>query len=208
MLSPVFGTIAARLLIEPSLWAEAIGLVIGAWTLVMIFAAVGNGWAYFSQVGRDNFSERQRALALTPQVLLSENMKQMHPSAVAVLAMYGRTTWSVIPGRETSDQTIYILYGTQVTYAFAADFLFVSNRVSCAPEWKFSNEGAKKYAPEGLEAGWCTDREQYQQLIAYLFGRMMVTRAHGNQAAAWIPPWNPETVAKLMNIELAELPSA
>jgi len=202
MFMPVFGTVAAWLIEQTELYMQVIGMVIGIWAIVFLIAAIMNCWAYFSEIATDEFSSRQKALATTPQVLLSENMRQMHPSAISVLAMYGRTTWQVIPGKAPEDDSIYVLYGTQTTYEFIADFLLASTDQSCAPQWKFFNEGAKHYAPAGLEEGWCTDREQHQQLQAYFYGRLMTTMPFGNQPAAWIAPWNPKTVAKVMNINL------
>lgn len=150
------------------------------------------------------FQTRQRALAMTPHVLMAEAMKQMHPSAIEVLKLYGRTTWQILPGSKPGTQAQYILYGTQCTWDFIAEFLRSSNGSTCVPEWRFANDGAKKYAPFGMTDSWCSDREQYQQFTAFLYSTLRVTLPHGNQPAAWIGPWNPEMVAKAMGIRFDE----
>ncbi len=181
-----------------------LGWIAAAWAGILAVAALLNAWLYFSSHFTDLYVERRRADAITPQNRLAEVLVQCHPAVVDVIKLYGRMAWQILPGARPDALVTWVLYGTQVTYEFLMDFLNESTKVSCVSEWRFSSQGAKHYAPEGQEASWCTDREQYQQLIAYLFGLCRVTRAHGNQAAQWIPPWNPETVAHTMGIDLYE----
>ena len=204
MFVPVFGTVATWMVEQAELWMQIIGVVTGMWAVICLVSAIMNCWAYFSEIAINEFAETQRARATTELVMLSENMKALHPSAVNVLAMFGRATWQVIPGSLPDVDPIYVLYPTQVTYEFIAEFLRESNGQFCPAEWKFTNDGAKHYAPEGLKEGWCTDREQYQQLITYLQRRLMVTMPYGNQPAAYLGAWNPKMVAKVMNISLDE----
>lgn len=145
--------------------------------------------------------ERQRALAMTPQTVLAEAMRQMHPSAIDVLAMYGRMSWMILPGAEPDSQVEWVLYGTKCTYEFISDFLSWSTQTTCVPERQFANDGAKKYAPHGMMESWCSDREQHQQFTAYLYGLGRITKTFGNQPAAWVGPWNPENIAKTMGIK-------
>jgi len=136
----------------------------------------------------------------------------MHPEAINILKMYGRATWQLIPGaKPDADDAMWVLYGTQVTSAFIYEFLRTSTPSACVPISKFANDGAKLYAPRGMKDAWCSDRAQYNQLVEYLFGVYRVTQAHGNMPAEFIPPWNPENVARAMGFELwpeDETPSA
>jgi len=172
--------------------------------LLMGWQASADFWLTWRQQDAWILTERQRALAMTPQTVLSENMRQMHPSAIDVLKLYGRMTWMILPGAEPDSQVEWVLYGTQCTYDFIGAFLEESNDTSCVPEWKFANDGAKLYAPKGMKENWCTDREQYQQFIAFLYGLGRVTKAFGNQPAAWVGPWNPLNVGKTMAIRFDE----
>lgn len=201
-----FGGIAINLWAEasklPELWiCISADLIVAMLFGVQAIVEGVNSWRLESA---DILHLRQRALSITPQNVLAEHMRQMHPSAIDILAMYGRMTWMVMPGAEPESQVTWVLYGTQVTYEFIGAFLQDSNNESCVPEWKFANEGAKHYAPSGMESGWCSDREQYRQLIAWLYGAGRVTTAHGNQPAKWIPPWRPELVARTMGVVFGE----
>jgi len=159
--------------------------------------------AYYRRLDVDDFVTRRRAEVLTPQNILAESMKQMHPHAIDILAMYGRSTWMLIPGASPKkDEAMWILYGTQVTSAFIYEFLRTSTTTACVPMYKFANDGAKLYAPVGMKDSWCSDREQYKQFVEYLFGVSRVTQAHGNLPAEFIAPWNPENVARAMGFEL------
>jgi len=185
-------------------WLLFCNVVIVFAGIFMAIQAAAMFKAYYRKLEVDDFVAKQKAQATTELVLLSENMKALHPSAVNVLAMFGRSTWHVIPGSLPEDDPVYVLYPTQVTYEFIAEFLSESSDTLCPAEWKLTNDGAKHYAPEGLKEGWCTDREQYQQLITYLQRRLMVTMPYGNQPAAYLGAWNPRTVAKVLNIALDE----
>lgn len=181
------------------------GLVAAQVVLFGLAVPFGLAWFsnYFLELSREGayiLRERQKALSMTPQTVLSENMKQMHPTAIDVLRLYGKMTWMILPGAKPEDGAEHVLYGTQCTWDFIAEFLRSSTYTACVAEWRFANDGAKHYAPHAMKEAWCTDREQYQQFVAYLYGLARITLAHGNQPAAWIHPWNPETVARSMGI--------
>jgi len=208
----IWMSIVGAVLVVMALWAWGFATGALAWLNVCssVLGTVGGGlllwalwlvWLTAWEQASLNYQTRRRADSQTPLTILSENMKQMHPAAIDVLKMYGRATWMIIPGAKPEDQAQYILYGTQCTWDFIAEYLRSSNNTSVVAEWRFANEGAKHYAPTGMQANWCTDREQYKQLTAFLYGLGRITLAHGNQPPAWIPPWSPMTVARVMGIK-------
>lgn len=178
--------------------------VFGAMPILALQAFAGFR-AYYRRLAVDDFVAKRQAEIMTPQIRLAETMKQMHPAAINILSMYGRSTWMLMPGAKADkDDAIWILYGTQVTSSFIVDFLKSSTVTACVPMYKFANDGAKLHAPHNMRSSWCSDREQYSQFVNYLFGRGIVTMAHGNLPAEFIAPWNPENVARSFGFELYE----
>lgn len=169
--------------------------------LALLFAvlfgviAATNWWKLWSKHRQELFSERQTALSVTPLVLLSQNMKQMHPEAVKVLNRFGvRATWQVKVNKNDGTRD-WILMGTDCHFGFIEHVLSRSNG-TLYPRWKLV-EGSKKWDPDGL----IEDREQHRQLETWLFSNLMVTRAHGEfKPAEFMPPWTPEAVMDVMGL--------
>ncbi len=190
-LIPVIGKMLASPNPEIQYWAMfPIGLC-GLFTVIFLV----NLWKYISEHATQMFSEHQAALSITPLVLLSENMKQMHPEAVRVLNRFGvRTSWQVRVNTNLGTRD-WVLADTNVHFGFI-EFVLSRSGVALYPKNRFS-QGAKKWDPDGL----VEDREQYEELEKWMFARMMVTRSHGDfKPAEFIPPWTPALILEEMGL--------
>jgi len=164
----------------------------GALTLAM---AVFELWRWVTAHNADMFSEHQSALSITPLVLLSNNLKTMHPEAVKVLNRFGvRTSWQV---RVDASRGVrdWMLADTNVHFGLI-EFVLSRSNVALYPKNRFS-EGSKKWDPDGL----VEDRTQYEELEKWLHARLMVTRSFGEyKPAEFIPPWTPTLILETMGL--------
>jgi hypothetical protein len=178
--------------LSPSEWLAlllvCLGVLTGGITLT-------NWWKYVSEHNAHLFYERQAALSITPLVLLSQNMKQMHPDAIKVLNRFGvRTSWQVRVDANNGTRD-WVLADTNVHFAFI-EYLMSKSGTALFPKNRFS-EGSKKWDPDGL----VDDRTQYDELEKWMFARMMVTRSHGEfKPAEFIPPWTPDLIMEVMGL--------
>lgn len=191
LLIPLTGKMFASPDAEVQFWSM---IPCGFGILVLAIALV-NLWKLWTQHAAELFTEHQTALALTPLVLLSQNMKQMHPEAVRVLNRFGvRTSWQVRvdPHLGTRD---WVLADSNVHFGFIEYVLSKSHGV-LYPKNNF-HDGSKKWDPDGL----VEDREQYDELESWMFARLMVTRSHGEyKPAEFIPPWKPELILETLGL--------
>jgi hypothetical protein len=175
------------------LFSCQIGMV--ALMIISAVAAAANFRNYFGWEELDRFQMRQRALNTTPVTLLADSLRQMHPEAVKVLNRFGvKTVWQVRIGSEAGDRD-WILLDTNVHMAFIEYVLDHSNMITLMQKRTLS-EGSFKWDPNGL----VNDYEQYDEFLAWLIGRLMVTRPFGNMSAQWIPPWKPDVVKERMGL--------
>jgi len=191
LLIPVIGKMLASPNAETQYWSM---IPVGLCGLCIIVFGV-NLWKDMSKHSQELFSERQSALSITPLVLLSENMKQMHPEAVRVLNRFGvRTSWQVRVNANDGTRD-WVLADTNVHFGLIEYVLLKSNG-ALYPKFKLG-EGSKKWDPDGL----VEDREQHVEFERWLFARMMVTRSHGEfKPAEFIPPWTPELVMEMLGL--------
>ena len=191
---------ALAILLFWSVWVLPAGSGKYTWLLVLLGAwcawiALMNFWKLFSSHKEDMHEQHMRALSITPLVLLSHNMRQMHPEAIKVLNRFGaRTSWQVRVGKNFGERD-WVLADTNVHFGFI-EFVLSKSNGSLYPKNQF-HEGSKKWDPDGL----VEDREQYSELESWLFSRMMVTRAHGDhRPAEFIPPWTPKLILETMGL--------
>lgn len=171
-------------------WMVIIGMLVGV-------AAVVNLWRQISEHAAEMFRQKREAEMLTPLVSLAKSMRQMHPTAVQVLNRFGvKTSWGVKVDVERGERD-WVLLDTDpsVHFGFIEYVLSQSKGRSLMPMGWFS-EGSKKWDPDGLT----DDREQYQALRKWMYARMMITEAHGNQPPHFLPPWNPQLVMEAMGL--------
>lgn len=189
VLIPVTGKMVASSNAEIRFWAV---LPFGFMVLFTIIGLVGL-WKYMSAHNVDMFERRQIALSMTPLVLLSNNMKQMHPEAVRVLNRFGvRTSWQV---RMNFGERDWVLADTNVHFGFI-EFVLLNSHTALYPKGRLS-QGSKKWDPDGL----VEDRVQHEEFERWMFSRLMVTRSHGDfKPAEFIPPWTPELILETMGL--------
>ena len=191
VLIPVTGKMFASPNSETQFWSM---IPCGFGFLFLAIAAV-NLWKLLTAHAEELFTQHQEALSLTPIVLLSQNMKQMHPEAVKVLNRFGaRTSWQVRVNANNGTRD-WVLADTNVHFGFI-EFVLSRSGVGLYPKRNFS-QGSKKWDPDGL----VEDREQYDEFETWMFSRLMVTRPHGEfHPAEFIPPWRPELILETMGL--------
>jgi hypothetical protein len=162
--------------------------------LCLVIAMV-NLWKLITAHNEEMFAEHQSALSVTPLVLLSNNMKQMHPEAVKVLNRFGvRTSWQVRVDANRGSRD-WLLTDTNAHFGFI-EFVLSRSGKALYPKNRFG-EGSMKWDPDGL----VTDREQYEDLEKWMFSRLMVTRSHGEyKPAEFLPPWTPALILETMGL--------
>lgn len=182
-------------------WVRIGSLIPLAITWILLLAAISNYRLYFRQAEVDIFSQRRQAEILSSTVEMARAFNGLHPSYAKILTMHMNTVWEIKEGQTAEGLKIvdYILYGTRVPVHvdFIIHVLKNSSAYSVMPE-RMISDGSTIFDPVGT----VTDREQYQELVAYWRGQGRVTNAHGNQPAQWIYPWDPELVARAMDIEM------
>jgi len=191
LLIPVTGKMMASLNPEIRYWSM---LPSG---FIVLFGIIGllDLWKYMSAHNVDLFERQQNALSMTPLVLLSQNMKQMHPEAVRVLNRFGvRTSWQVRVNANLGERD-WVLADTNVHFGFI-EYILLNSKTSLYPKYRLS-EGSKKWDPDGL----VEDRVQHQEFEMWLFARLMVTRSHGDyKPAEFIPPWTPNLIMEILGL--------
>lgn len=149
------------------------------------------------------YQAKRRAENETADVQLARMLTQMHPAAADVLRGHGMAGWWIVPGKEPGQLPDHIIYGTHVTIDFARDFLLSSTNDEVCPVQKFSNDGAKLYAPELIgKENWVEDRAQYSELCALFVSLGRLTPPFSNHPHAWRKPWDPARCAATLGIDL------
>lgn len=168
--------------------------ITGGLAVIFGVAAVINALKVITDHYMTLYERRLAAQSMTPLVMLSNNLKQMHPEAVRTLNMFGvRTTWQ--ENIKNFGDIDFILLGTNVHMGFV-EMVMDRSGTALMPKRRLS-EGSKKWDPDGL----VTDREQYDQLEKWLFSRMIVTRSLGEfQPAEFIPPWTTAKIKEIMGL--------
>lgn len=191
VLIPVTGKMFASPNSETQFWSM---IPCGFGILLLVIAGV-NLWKLLTQHNEEMFTAHQEALSLTPIVLLSQNMKQMHPEAVKVLNRFGaRTSWQVRVNMSTGTRD-WVLADTNVHFGFI-EFVLSRSGAGLYPKNRFS-QGSKKWDPDGI----VEDREQYDEFEVWMFSRLMVTRSHGEyKPAEFMPPWTPALILDAMGL--------
>lgn len=191
LLVPVLGKMVSSPNPEIQYWSLVpIGFIVLFSVLFLV-----NLWKYVTAHTEEMFDMHQAALSITPLVLLSENMKQMHPEAVRVLNRFGvRTSWQVRVNANLGERD-WVLADTNVHFGFI-EFVLSRSGTSLYPRSQLS-PGSKKWDPDGL----MEDRVQHEEFERWLFARLMVTRSHGDyKPAEFIPPWNPKLILEVMGL--------
>jgi hypothetical protein len=197
LLSPVFficGYFASKWRGELAMWSIPIFFA----CLVMLWASFKNHHAYFSTIETENYTAARMAEITTPETLLFDYARQMHPEAVRLLLQHRKKVWMIrqapFDSREWAD---WVLFDAPQVHVDAVIYILTNSTENHVMSKRQLAEGSKKLDPDGE----ILDREQYEQFCALLGRWLMVTRPFGTQSPpAWIAPWNPETVAKSLGV--------
>jgi hypothetical protein len=158
-----------------------LAMICGLAGLVNLVLYIYHYWA-------DMYAEVRATQNRTPEVMMFEAAKNMHPEAVKALLVHRRTVWELkyVPSKDLVDWTYR--EAPNVHAGFVDFVLDHSSHVSVMAKRTFLSEGSKGFDPEDL----VTDYEQYDSLILLMQSKLMITQAYGNQAPQWMPPYTPE----------------
>lgn len=163
------------------------------------FAAIGNALAYYGTHYANIFYTRRQAMSMTPDALLLQNARQVHPKTLEMIFGERQRAWLLKAGIDLPDEVkpYAVLYARpDVTEYFFWYFLRNSTRVRCMSKRVLSD---KSYRFDPLNK--VTDYEQYDMLISLFTQRAMCTRESAQEAAWWLPPWEPKLVAETFGYE-------
>lgn len=171
-------------------WAAA-GL--GAWLLLIAWKQL---WGYFGRVDAVNFEIRQRAMAITSEVMKLEAARNVHPRVFELLLAEKNKVWMRKSGLESPDGIPYsVLYAApDVTEQFVIFFLQASDETRCMAKRRLVEGRKERFDPEGLTEEYV----MYDRFILWLVGREIATKPFGDaQPPYWLPPWSPKLVAEI-----------
>lgn len=187
--------LTGKMMVSESPEAQYWAMVPFGFGALLLAVTIVNLWRLVTAHHADMFSEHQTALSITPLVLLSNNLKTMHPEAVKVLNRFGvRTSWQVRVDANRGSRD-WVLADTNVHFGFI-EFVISRSNGALYPKNRF-HDGSKKWDPDGL----VEDRIQYEELERWMHARLMVTRSFGEyKPAEFIPPWTPALILETMGL--------
>jgi hypothetical protein len=167
----------------------------------IIFILAIQAWAgfraYYRQIEVDQFAEKRRALADTPENRLAESLRGMHPTTVQMFFKNRMEKWRI---KETDIEEL-------VDWVLDADprihVRFLEHVLNHSTGWAIMAKRTlvdKSYSFDSTRV--VTDYEQYDALIMLLQRRGMLTEGYGNEPGQWIEPWLPELIARKFGIEV------
>lgn len=166
---------------------------------MLIFTVVG--LASFAETQSrwmaDVFRQRREALAVTPESVLFELARTMHPETTAQLLLYRKIVWRVREARADELCEWVLDADPRVTVHFVEYVLQNSNPFTIMPKNRFA-EGTYSFDAAKIT----DDRTMYEAFYQLLLGRHMITEYSNQSAGAWIEPWNPETAARRFGTEV------
>lgn len=168
-------------------WQRDWALVPMTLTILLGIAAVVNLVLYVYYYSSQFYSDTTTSQNNTPDVRMFEAARGMHPDAVKALLVHRRTIWRLkyIPIKDLVD---WVLDEAPNVHAGFVDFVFDnSSSVSLMPK-RMLSQGSKQFDPDDI----VTDYEQYDHLVLLMQQKLMITKAFGNQAPQWIPPYTKE----------------
>lgn len=156
-------------------------VIFGIATVVNLWKRVADDWA-------NTWVSIRVAMNSTPEVRMFEAARGMHPDAVKALLMHRRTLWRIkyIPQKDMTD---WVYEEAPTVHAGFVDYVLDNSNGSIMSK-RLLSEGSKSFDPEGI----VTNYQQYDDLIALMQRKLMITAAYGNQTPKMIPPWTVETI--------------
>jgi hypothetical protein len=198
MFVPIWIIVLVWMVSNSNWWIQLAGLIPAFGVLVFGLAAIKNFKAYFSTLDTDNFVARQRASIQTPETLIFEAARGMHPETARLALEHRKTTLTIkAKDYEPDDYLDMVLEeAPKVHLGFMLFFLHNSTASQCMSK-RLLSEGSRKMDPTGV----ILDREQYDAFAEVLQKKMMVTKPYGeSMPPLWIANYDPETAAKKLGI--------
>lgn len=168
-------------------WGDAAMIPFG-FTCIFGIATLVNLWKRAADDWANTWIGVRSAMNATPEVRMFEAAKGMHPDAVRALLIHRRTVWRVkyIPLKDVVD---WVFDEAPNVHAGFADYVLDHSNGTIMSK-RLLSEGSKSFDPEGL----VTDYQQYDDLIALMQRKGMITGAYGNQGPKFIPPFTLELI--------------
>lgn len=203
-------TCAALMVVMIPIWGWMVGKggALVDWAIVPIglgaIFALGtliNLWRYVEAFWTADWIRIRQVMNETPEVLMFQAARTMHPQAVENLLKHRRTLWRVkyIPQKDLVDWVLD--EAPSVHVGFVEFVLDHSSDTSMMPKHGFLSEGSKEFDPEGL----ILDRDQYDDLQRLWQSKGICTQAFGNQAARFMPTWTIELLRHVHGIGAQEI---
>lgn len=175
-------------------WWGTLPMEVGDWAwiplgmaLICWIGAVMNFALYYGEGWSSIVTSLWSARFQTPEVMMFEAAKGMHPEAVRLLLTQRRIVWRTryVPQKDLVDWVLDDVPSVHV--GFARFILEHSTSMALMPK-RMLSENSFGFDPDGK----ITDRQQYDDLVKFMQAKLMVTEAFGNQAPMFVPPWKPE----------------
>jgi hypothetical protein len=129
---------------------------------------------------------------------LAEKIQAMSGEQLQVLRMFGSTViQTLITDDDLDDRPVEIIFGTQVSLAFAEYFLSASSHGNAKAIRDFADG---TYHWDWTGENKIPDREQAREFTAWLVRYGIAEWHQGNQSASWKTGWSPERVARKLGL--------
>jgi len=179
---------------EKNDWGAAlvfgIGVVFGLGMLI-------NGWAYIQDRAAISYVAIRKAQNQTPETIIFEMARTMHPDAVAALLAHRRMLWRIryVP---VGDLVDWVLDEAPSVHVGFVQFVLEHSSETSLMAKSMLSEGSKQFDPDGR----VQDYDQYDSLLLLLQHKGICTAAFGNQPPKWIAPWEPELVRHRLGLDV------
>lgn len=168
-------------------WGDAAIIPFG-FMVVFGLASLINLWKRLADDWANTWIGIRATMNATPEVRMFEAAKGMHPDAVKALLMHRRSLWRIkyVPQKDMTD---WVYEEAPRVHAGFVDYVLDNSNGSIMSK-RLLSEGSKSFDPEGE----VTNYQQYDDLVALMQRKLMITASYGNQSPRIIPPWTVETI--------------
>lgn len=177
-------------------WWGTLPLEWGRWAwiplglaLICALAAAMNFALYYGDGWSGIMTSLWAARFRTPEVMMFEAAKGMHPEAVRLLLTQRRIIWRTRYVAQ-KDLVDWVLDEAPSVHVGFVRFVLEHSTDAALMAKRMLSENSYSFDPDGM----VMDREQYDDLMALLQSKLIVTEAFGNQSPQFIPPWKPEAL--------------
>jgi hypothetical protein len=198
-LVPVMAVAAYSMFVSLTGWVNVAAWIPVGVGVVCLLAMVQNYRAYFRDMATNDYVSRRRADNETPETIIFQAARGMHPEAVRLLLLHRKKVWMIRHDEsfDLHEWVDWVLEDAPIVHAdFVIYFLQHSTAYQCMSKRELA-DGSKKLDPTGK----VEDREQYDAFVQCLRKWLMVTQSWGESSPPqWIPPWDPEKVGLSLGV--------